>query len=192
MECKLATGTAAFLNLISLRTHNGGDDPYWAVVVLLLLLYNACISSMKTFAIAFASLVTVSIVSAQELPAGPGKDTVEKVCTACHGVEAIVALQGGKDIWQGIVDDMKGRGADGSADDFKTIVNYLSKYFGNNVNVNTASAQELMDLDLSTDEAAAIVKYRTDNGNFKEFADLKKVPGLDASKLEPIQKRIKF
>jgi competence protein ComEA len=192
MECKLATGTAAFLNLISLRTDNGGDDPYWAVVVLLLLLYNACISSMKTFAIAFASLVTVSIVSAQELPAGPGKDTVEKVCTACHGVEAIVALQGGKDIWQGIVDDMKGRGADGSADDFKTIVNYLSKYFGNNVNVNTASAQELADLDLTTDEAAAIVKYRTDNGNFKEFADLKKVPGLDASKLEPIQKRIKF
>ncbi|HEY6342038.1 MAG TPA: helix-hairpin-helix domain-containing protein [Bryobacteraceae bacterium] len=147
---------------------------------------------MKTLVIAFASLLAVSIASAQELPAGAGKETVEKVCTACHGTEAIVALQGGKDIWQGIVDDMKGRGADGSADDFKTIVNYLSKYFGNNVNVNTASAQELADLDLSTDEAAAIVKYRTDNGNFKEFADLKKVPGLDASKLEPIQKRIKF
>ena len=147
---------------------------------------------MKTFAIAFASLLAISIVSAQDLPAGPGKDTVEKVCTACHGIEAIVVLQGGKDVWQGIVDDMKGRGADGSEADFKTIITYLSKYFGNNVNVNTASAQELTDLDLSTDEAAAIVKYRTANGNFKEFADLKKVQGLDASKLEPIQKRIKF
>jgi competence protein ComEA len=148
---------------------------------------------MKTFVILFASLFALSAAWAQDLPAGPGKDTVEKVCTACHGLEAIVALQGGKDIWQGVVDDMKGRGADGSNDDFKAIVDYLSKYFGNNVNVNTSSAKDLADsLDLTAAEADAVVKYRTDNGNFKEFADLRKVPGLDASKLEPIQKRIKF
>ncbi|HEY7338458.1 MAG TPA: helix-hairpin-helix domain-containing protein [Bryobacteraceae bacterium] len=148
---------------------------------------------MKPFAILFASLFAVSVGWGQDLPAGPGKDTVEKVCTACHGLEAIVTIQGGKDIWQGIVDDMKGRGADGSNDDFTAIVNYLSKYFGNNVNVNTSTSKDLVDnLDLTATEADAVVKYRTDNGNFKEFADLKKVPGLDASKLEPIQKRIKF
>ena len=148
---------------------------------------------MKTSALFFASLFALSTIRAQDLPAGPGKDTVEKVCTACHGLEAIVALQGGKDIWQSVVDDMKGRGADGSNEDFNAIVNYLSKYFGNNVNVNTAPAKELTDnLELTAAEADAIVKYRADKGNFKEFADLKKVPGLDASKLEPIQKRIKF
>jgi competence protein ComEA len=148
---------------------------------------------MKTSALLLASLFALSAIRAQDLPAGPGKDTVEKVCTACHGLEAIVALQGGKDIWQSIIDDMKGRGADGSNEDFNAIVNYLSKYFGNNVNVNTAAAKELADnLDLTAAEADAIVKYRADKGNFKEFADLKKVPGLDASKLETIQKRIKF
>jgi len=148
---------------------------------------------MKTSVLLLVSLFALSTIQAQDLPAGKGKDTVEKVCTACHGLEAIVALQGGQDIWQSVVDDMKGRGADGSNEDFKAIVDYLSKYFGNNVNVNTAAAKELADnLDLTASEAAAIVKYRTDNGNFKAFADLKKVPGLDASKLEPIQKRIKF
>jgi competence protein ComEA len=148
---------------------------------------------MKTCVLLLASLFALSAIQAQDLPAGKGKDTVEKVCTACHGLEAIVALQGGKDIWQSIVDDMKGRGADGSNEDFAAIVNYLSKYYGNNVNVNTAPAKELADnLDLTAAEADAIVKYRADKGNFKEFADLKNVPGLDASKLEPIQKRIKF
>src|SRR6516165_12304232 len=148
---------------------------------------------MRTLAFVFTALFVSSAANAQDLPAGKGKDTVEKVCTTCHGLEAIVTLQGNKDIWQSVVDDMKGRGADGSNEDFKAIVDYLGKYFGPNVNVNTAAAKELADnLDLTASEAAAIVKYRTDNGNFKAFADLKKVPGLDASKLEPIQKRIKF
>src|ERR1051326_5349443 len=148
---------------------------------------------MKTVGFAFVSLVLLSTVQAQDLPAGPGKDTVEKVCTACPGLDAIVTLQGNKDIWQSVVDDMKSRGADGSEDDFKAIITYLSKYFGPSVNVNTAAAKDLSEgLDLSGSEADAIVKYRADKGNFKEFADLQKVPGLDAKKLEPIRKRTKF
>jgi competence protein ComEA len=148
---------------------------------------------IRSFALAFSALVVFSVANAQDLPAGPGKDTVEKVCTTCHGLEAIVTLQGNKDIWQSVVDDMKGRGADGSNEDFKAIVDYLGKYFGPNVNVNTAAAKAMADdLGITAAEADAIVKYRTDKGNYKEFADLKKVPGLDASKLEPIQKRIKF
>ena len=149
--------------------------------------------SMKPLAGVVAFLFLFAVANAQDLPNGPGKDTVEKVCTACHGLEAIVTLQGNKDIWQSVVDDMKGRGADGSNEDFKAIVDYLAKYYGSNVNVNTAAAKAMADdLGLTQAEADAIVKYRTEKGNFKEFADLKKVPGLDASKLEPIQKRIKF
>jgi len=148
---------------------------------------------MKLLAGAVASLFLFAAANAQDLPSGPGKDAVEKVCTACHGLEAIVTLQGNKDIWQSVVDDMKGRGADGSNEDFKAIVDYLAKYYGSNVNVNTTAAKAMADdLGLSQAEADAIVKYRTEKGKFKEFADLKKVPGLDASKLEPIQKRIKF
>lgn len=149
---------------------------------------------MKRLVIALSPLILVAVAQAQDdLPAGPGKDQVETVCTACHGPEAITAMTGTKDIWQSVVDDMKSRGAAGSDDDFKAIVNYLAKYFGPDVNVNTAPAADLADqLFLTSDEAAAIVKYRTDNGNFKAWDDLKKVPGLDIAKLEPIQKRIKF
>src|SRR5215469_14351364 len=100
---------------------------------------------IRPFVFAFSALALISVANAQDLPAGPGKDTLEKVCTTCHGLEAIVTLQGNKDIWQSVVDDMKGRGADGSNDDFSAIVDYLSKYFGNNVNVNTSSAKELTD-----------------------------------------------
>src|SRR5262249_30873934 len=110
-----------------------------------------------------------------------------------HGLEAVTTLQGNKDIWQSVVDDMKSRGADASDADFKAIIGYLSKYFGMSVNVNTAAAKDMSDqLDLTSAEGEAIVKYRADKGKLKEFADVKSVPGLDVSKLEPIQKRIKF
>jgi competence protein ComEA len=88
---------------------------------------------------------------------------------------------------------MKGRGADASDDDFKTIVDYLAKYQGPEVNMNKATAQDLQsNLDLTAAEAAAIVKYRTDNGTFKTFADVQKVSGVDAKKLEPLKGRLTF
>jgi competence ComEA-like helix-hairpin-helix protein len=59
--------------------------------------------------------------------------------------------------------------------------------------VNKAPAKDLQDqLDLSGDEAAAIVKYRDANGGIKNWDDLAKVPGLDAKKLEPLKKRLKY
>ena len=148
--------------------------------------------------LAFAALPLlffgVSSVRAQdELPQGKGVATVQKVCTACHDLGPISALTGNKDIWQSVVDDMKVRGADASDAEFTEIVSYLSKYLGPSVNVNTAAAKELSDqLELTGAEADAIVKYRTDKGNFKEWADLQKVSGVDMSKLEPLKKRIKF
>src|ERR1700746_2889768 len=110
--------------------------------------------SMRPFALTLCSLVMLAGARAQDLPAGAGKDTLEKVCTTCHGLEAIVTVQGNKDIWQSVVDDMKGRGADGSNEDFTAIVNYLGKYFGPNVNVNTATAKAMTDdLGLTAAEA---------------------------------------
>ena len=100
---------------------------------------------------------------------------------------------GTRDVWQDTVDSMRGRGATGTDDDFKMIVDYLTKYFGVPVNVNQAPAKDLAsNLVITTDEAAAIVKYRTDNGNFKDYSDLSKVQGLDITKLDPIKSRITF
>ncbi len=148
---------------------------------------------MKNFALTLLPLLCVPVLSAQDIPDGPGKDTVVKVCTACHDLGVLTNMNGGPDIWQSVADDMKGRGADGSDDDFKTIVTYLSKYYGPVVKINMDSAADIKtNLSLTDAEAAAIVKYRTDNGGIKSWDDLMKVPGLDMSKLMGLQARIKY
>ena len=148
---------------------------------------------MNRLVIASIPLLFLASARAQDLPDGPGKDTLVKICGGCHDAGVVATMHMPKEDWQNTVDDMKGRGADGSDDDFKTILNYLAKYQGPEVNVNTAAAKELQtQLDLSDSEAQAIVQYRTVNGNFKTWADLQKVSGVDMKKLEPLKGRIVF
>ena len=148
---------------------------------------------MKTLLFSLVPLCLAPFALAQDLPDGKGKDKVEMVCGACHGLEGIMSMNNAKTAWQNLIEDMRGRGADGSEADFKTIADYLAKYFGPLVLVNKAPAKDLQDqLELSAAEAAAIVKYRDANGGIKSWEDLAKVPGLDAKKLEPLKKRLKF
>jgi len=131
-------------------------------------------------------------MNAQGLPEGPGKSIFENTCGGCHGADIVVGQTGTRDVWQDTVDSMRGRGATGSDEDFKVIVNYLTKYFGVSVNVNQAPSKELAEsLDITSAEADAIVKARTAS-KIKDWAELSKVQGLDIKKLEPIKTRIKF
>ena len=149
--------------------------------------------NMKKLVLVSVALFAFTAAQAQDLPEGKGKDTFMKVCGACHDAGVVVTMHNSKADWQTTVDDMKGRGADASDDDFKTIVDYLAKYQGPEVNMNKASADDLKtQLDLSASEAAAIVKYRTDNGDFKSYADVQKVSGVDMKKLDPLKGRLTF
>lgn len=142
-----------------------------------------------------ASAFCFSLVSmhAQSFPDGAGKDIFVNTCGGCHGADIVIGQTGTRDVWQDTVDSMRGRGATGSDDDFKLIVNYLTTYFGVPVNINSAPAKELADnLSLTGAEADAIIKYRTDKGKFKDWSDLAKVNGVDIKKLEPSKSRIKF
>jgi hypothetical protein len=65
-----------------------------------------------------------------ELPEGPGKSAVLRVCGDCHSVEQAVSMRGSEKDWKDIVDLMIDRGATGSEDDFRSILSYLSKNFG--------------------------------------------------------------
>jgi competence ComEA-like helix-hairpin-helix protein len=47
-------------------------------------------------------------------------------------------------------------------------------------------------LKLFPEEAEAIVVYREKNGNFKEWQDLQKVPGVDPKKIESRKDHITF
>ncbi|HKX30835.1 MAG TPA: helix-hairpin-helix domain-containing protein, partial [Blastocatellia bacterium] len=45
---------------------------------------------------------------------------------------------------------------------------------------------------LRRSQAAAIIQYRAKNGKFKSIEDLKKVPGVDAAKIEAKKDRLTF
>jgi len=133
------------------------------------------------------------ISSAQDpLPEAPAKKTVESVCGGCHDLDTAIGERHDKAGWQTVIATMVNRGARASDQEFDAIVDYLAKYFGV-VNVNKASAKEIEDgLGISTEQSAAIVRYRGANGEFKDLEGLKKVPGLDAKLLEDRKDRITF
>jgi competence ComEA-like helix-hairpin-helix protein len=148
---------------------------------------------MKPLFIAILPLVWLAPVQAEDLPQGKGKDVIEKVCGGCHEAAVVNKYHNSEDQWQAVADDMRGRGALGSDEEFQTIITYLTHFFGPEVNVNKAGAAELeKQLAITSAEAGAIVKYREAQAAFKAFSDLRKVPGLDMTKLEPIQQRIVF
>lgn len=67
---------------------------------------------------------------AQDLPDGPGKAALVKVCGSCHGVDYIDGLKHTKAEWQAVVDSMIGRGAMATDEEVAAIVGYLTKNFG--------------------------------------------------------------
>ena len=137
----------------------------------------------------FIVLVVGAGCALADIPAGAGKGATVKYCATCHSAEQAVSLRQGQEEWAGTIEKMVGMGAKIPDDSYDPILTYLSKHFGADaplpVKVNKASAVELESLLLvKRSEAAAIIQYRTDHGDFKTIDDLKKVPGLDFKKIE--------
>jgi competence protein ComEA len=141
----------------------------------------------------------------QALPEGKGREPFRRICRNCHGIDVATKLRLSADEWRAIVDDMVNQGAIGTDDEFQLIVDYLSANFGKpgegsdtkaaaqKINVNTASIRELTTvLGLSNRDAEAIVQYRKDRGPFKDWPDLRKVPGIDLRKLEDQKDKVAF
>ena len=135
------------------------------------------------------------------LPDGPGRETVIKICGACHGVDIAVSRRESPEGWNAIILKMIKRGAEGTDDEFGDIVDYLAAHYPKTedsdstgkIAVNTATAKELENaFGITGKEASAIVRHRDDKGKFKSFGDLTKVPGLDAAKLEAKKDAIVF
>jgi competence protein ComEA len=133
-----------------------------------------------------------------KLPDGPGKATTEKVCGSCHGAELVLGRQDDREGWGALVNDMIERGAKGSDDEFYEVVDYLATNFSKTspvikINVNKATAKDLQGaLRLTEKQAAAIVHQREEKGDFKSIDDLKKVPGIDAGKIEANKNRLAY
>lgn len=64
-----------------------------------------------------------------QLPDAPGKDTVQKICAACHGVEVIVPRGMTRQEWSQVVANMVAKGAKGTDEEFAQVLDYLAANF---------------------------------------------------------------
>jgi competence protein ComEA len=113
------------------------------------------------------------------------------VCGACHTVSMVSDMRSESE-WVETVEYMVSLGAKGSDEQMEAVMRFLRRTL-TKVNVNTATAEQLpLVLDISEAAALAVVKYRGEHGNFKTLDDLKKVPGIDAAKLEARKARLVF
>jgi competence protein ComEA len=145
-----------------------------------------------------AGLLVVSSHAARaqsQLPDGPGKDAVTRMCGTCHPVERAASVRLTQAGWQDTVGKMMTLGAKGSDEDVKAVVEYLSTHFkgeaGKPLNLNTATSIDLESITLFLrKESAAWIAYRAKNGPCKTVDDLKKVPGVDFKKIEERRERL--
>lgn len=61
------------------------------------------------------------------LPAGPGRDLTQRVCTACHAIGMVTAKGRTSQEWAEIIGRMQGMGLEASDDDLYAIHEYLSR-----------------------------------------------------------------
>ncbi len=132
-----------------------------------------------------------------QFPDSPGKDVAIKACSGCHEQERAASLHQPKDGWDATMSAMASRGMTLSDADYATVLTYLSTAFPADavppLNINKAEGIDIESaLGLLRSQAALIIAYREKHGNFKSLDDLKKVPGLDFSKVEAKKDRISF
>jgi competence protein ComEA len=130
-----------------------------------------------------------------DFPQGEGRETTLRVCGRCHSPNNILAAGQDRQGWENTITKMTTFGAMASDEEFSEILDYLAKNFPDTgkVNVNQATAAQLINaLSLTANEAKEIVDYRTRNGPYKTLGDLKKVPNVDAKKLDAKKDNLVF
>jgi competence protein ComEA len=150
------------------------------------------LSWMASFWLSLAAATPSQAGAADKLPEAPGKPTVVGMCTTCHGSDIITDAPRTVAGWVDTVLSMKEFGATGSDEDFKTVTDYLVVNLAL-LEVNKSSATEIAQV-LGVDEmvSAGVVAYRDKQGPFRSADDLKRVPNLDAAKVDAVGARLLF
>jgi competence protein ComEA len=129
--------------------------------------------------------------TASRFPPGPGRDALFKVCKECHGPESVLGQLKTRSEWSKTLEEMAANGATGTDEEWTSILEYLDAHYSL-IMVNTAPAKELaIKLDVPADVAAAVVSAR-DKAKIASIDELKKVPGIDAAKLDARKDRLIF
>jgi glucose dehydrogenase len=64
------------------------------------------------------------------LPAGPGRDVVVRMCTNCHGTAVFSKMRMAREGWEDEVASMVDKGAVGTKEEIRGVVDYMVKNFG--------------------------------------------------------------
>jgi competence protein ComEA len=106
--------------------------------------------------------------------------SLKAVCGRCHNLQIVMDTPKSYDAWHDTVQKMVDRGAKGTDAQFDDIMDYLHRTV-TTIDVNSAEPDELeIVLHVSETTAQAIVARRTTK-KITGLADLKSIPGVDAS-----------
>jgi competence protein ComEA len=142
----------------------------------------------------FLAAASVLLAQQPDMPEGNGREIIQRTCTKCHDAYHYATVFATRQTWEKTIDTMIQRGANLQVPESRaTVIDYFARYFGVTANVNDDTAKELeTKLELPQAEAEAIVKYRAEKGDFRTYRDLRAVPGLDITKLDPIKLRLRY
>jgi len=132
-----------------------------------------------------------------EFPAGPGREAVMRLCVRCHSPNIILASGQDRVGWENTITKMVRLGATGNDEDFTDIADYLTDKFPpsqvKKIFVNMATDKQIAQvLDISLDDAKALVDYRDKIKGFKSLEDMKNTPGVDPKKIDAKKDRLVF
>ncbi|MGH9671890.1 MAG: ComEA family DNA-binding protein [Bryobacteraceae bacterium] len=145
----------------------------------------------------FVVLAAGPAMAQASLPEGPGKKELVRLCKGCHELGRSYSVRQDRTGWEETMAKMAAIGVKGKPGEMDAILEYLVKYFPADelppVNVNKARAIELESrLSLPRSQAALIIAHREKHGPFRSIEELKKVPGLDAKRIEDKKDRLVF
>ncbi len=104
-----------------------------------------------------------------ELPAGPGKNTLIRVCSTCHSPDNVIANGQDRAGWESTITKMAGFGATATDDEFTEILDYLVRIFRRAdrlMSIRRRLRNRRVGSGLTAVEADAVIAYREEEWGF--------------------------
>ena len=147
-------------------------------------------------------LLVLTAAAQSNLPDGPGKSVVEKVCSGCHAFTVITQVHATKEHWEAVVEETwshtRGRAGkrrrldkEWSPTSPPTLARPTSRVKGQRQQGHGRGSFARR-CRCPRRAQNAIVQHRTKNGSFKNLEALKSVPGIDVKRIDEKKDWIEF
>jgi hypothetical protein len=147
-------------------------------------------------ALAVLALAAASIpANAQtQLPDGPGRAEVQKLCSTCHPADRGASVRLTRDGWRDVMTRMVGLGMKADDQELNAALEYLATHFKGEaaapLNLNRATPMQLQSIaGLLRSESSVLIAHRAKTP-CRALEDLKAVKGLDFAKIEKRRDRL--